>query len=270
MIRAAWRIVAALAALHAAACGVEVRSYERDNLTIHHLVVGIGNVWALEAPDGVVLVDLAEKGDADDIIQGLSQLGYAPADVGVAIVTHGHMDHAGPAKRLQQEGLRVALHEADIEIVEAGASPPPPSLTLEGELARNVLDVTFPAWTPDVVLRADALDLSVYGVPARVLHTPGHSRGSVVVVVDSAEDGGASDAFVGDVARGDDLWFGGKGNHEGEAKTHAFSENEAADHDHLDALLSMGVTTFFPGHGAYFSADSLRGWLADRALELQP
>lgn len=261
-MRALALLLTVLSVVASAGCGVEIRTYERVGVAIHHLVVGIGNVWVLETPDGVVTVDLAEKGDADEIIQGLAQLGYAPGDVALGIVTHGHMDHAGPGKRMQQEGMRIALHADDVEIVETGSSPPPQSLTLEGDLARNVLDVNFPPWTPDVVLDDNTTDLSVYGIPGRLLHTPGHSKGSVVVVLDSG------DAFVGDVARGDDLWIGGKGNHEGEAKTHAFSENEAADRDHLDALLGMGVTTFFPGHGAYFGAESLRGWLADRALEL--
>jgi hydroxyacylglutathione hydrolase len=246
-----------------AACGVEVRTYERPGVNIHHLVVGVGNVWVLESDDGVVMVDLAEKGDADEIIQGLSQLGYAPDDVGVAIITHAHMDHGGPVARLQDEGLRVALGGRDVDIAEAGNSPPGTDLIPEAGFVRLIVDTTFPPWTPDVFLDNEApLDLSVYGVPGRVLPMPGHTAGSVVVVLDTG------DAFVGDLVRGDAPWIGGKGNNEGEATTHFFSDDEKNDRDHLDELLGFGVDTFFPGHGPYFSADSLRGWLADRALEL--
>lgn len=257
-----------VAAAFTMGCGVEIRTYEREQLSIHHIVVGVGNVWALETDDGFVMVDLAEKGDADEIIQGLSQLGRTPEDVDIAVITHAHMDHGGPAGRLQQEGLRVALGAGDVAIAESGSSVPSTDLIPEAAIVRIVVDTSFPPWTPDLVLDTETapaapLDLNVFGVPARVLPMPGHTAGSVVVVTDDT-----GDAFIGDLTRGDAPWVGGKGNHEGEATTHFFSDNEKLDRDHLDQILNMGVQTFFPGHGPYFSADSLRGWLADRAEEL--
>ncbi len=244
-------------------CGVEIRTYERLGLNIHHIVVGIGNVWALETDEGIVLVDLSEKGDADEIVQGLAQLGHTPEEVALTVVTHAHMDHGGPAARMQDEGLRIALGQRDVDIAESGNSIPGQDLIPEAGLVRLIVDTSFPPWTPDVFLDdTTPLDLSVVGVPARVLPMPGHTGGSVVVVTDTG------DAFIGDLTRGDAPWVGGKGDNEGEATTHYFSDDEKSDRDHLDDLLGLGVETFFPGHGPYFSADSLRGWLADRALEL--
>ncbi len=46
----------------------------------------------------------------------------------------------------------------------------------------------------DLLLDDRGLDLAAYGVPGRVLHTPGHTQGSVSVVLASGE------AFVGDLA----------------------------------------------------------------------
>lgn len=255
-------LIAALA-LSCSACGVEIRSYPREGLSIHHLVVGVGNVWALESADGFALVDLSEKGDADEILLGLEQLGKRPADVGLVIVTHGHMDHAGPGKRMQQEGMGpLALGAADLSFVEDGLSPPPKSTGWEGEVARLVLDPSFPAWTPDLLFGDGPVSLAPYGFAGRVLPMPGHSAGSVVVVLDTG------DAFVGDLIRGDAPLVGGKGDHQGEAVTHVFSADERADRSHLDDVLALGVDTIFPGHGPFFDAASLRGWLADRAFEL--
>lgn len=49
----------------------------------------------------------------------------------------------------------------------------------------------FPKGRVDVVLRNEGLSLVDYGIPGRVIHTPGHTSGSVSV---SLETG---DAFVG-------------------------------------------------------------------------
>ena len=51
------------------------------------------------------------------------------------------------------------------------------------------------AGTPvDVVLEDEEFSMEPYGIQGRVLHTPGHSPGSMTLLLDSGE------AFVGDLA----------------------------------------------------------------------
>lgn len=242
-----------LLGLSALGCDPDVRTYERDDLSIHHVNVGIGNVYALEGDGGVVVVDLSEKGDLPDIERALDFIGIALNDITLVVMTHGHLDHLGPAKELQDKlDAPLALGESDAAFAEAGFSEPPKSQIPDGELVRPFLDKSFPAFTPDVLIGSE-LDLHPFGVPGRVAGTPGHTKGSVSVVLESG------DVFVGDLVRGTDEGDG----HQGVATTHYYSEDPIGDVSSLSTFASTG-NFFFPGHGPFFDRDSLNGFLVDR------
>ncbi len=263
-MRAARALAGCAAACCALACAPEVRTYERDRLAIHHFLVGIGNVWAVERTDGapgLALVDLSTKGDGDAILECLDEIGRKPEDVTLVLLTHGHFDHAGAGAQMQKAlDAPVALGAADLDFVQSGDSVPPRSLIIEGELARPFLDTRFPPFTPDILLDGD-VRLDDFGIPGQVLSVPGHTAGSVALVLDTG------DAFVGDLVRGVDEGSrhdpAGDDGHMGRASTHLYSEDVRADAEHLDRILGLGARTFFPGHGPYFDAASVRGWVTD-------
>jgi hydroxyacylglutathione hydrolase len=119
--------------------------------------------------------------------------------VDAILLTHGHVDHVGAAAELQElTGAPVMLHAADRFIYDLmplqasmiGTSPP-----ASAELDLSLVD--------GAVLRFGATEL-------RVLHTPGHSPGSVGFVL---EQGSEPRLFCGDTLfRGSvgrtDLWGG--------------------------------------------------------------
>ena len=52
-------------------------------------------------------------------LNGLTKLGLDPADIRYVIVSHGHYDHAGGAKLLQERfGARVLMSAADWDMLE--------------------------------------------------------------------------------------------------------------------------------------------------------
>jgi glyoxylase-like metal-dependent hydrolase (beta-lactamase superfamily II) len=176
--------------------------YEDDQVRIRKLCVGAyeNNVYVVAdaASDAAVVVDAAAE--ADRILA-------AAADVApiALLTTHGHFDHVGAAVEVSTSlGIPFSLHEADAPI--AGIEPDRP--LVEGEMA-------------------------VGGLTLRVLHTPGHTPGSMCVVA-----GGA-------VLTGDTLFPGGPGATHGVAAT--FTEIIASIEHRLltldPALLVM------PGHG---------------------
>ncbi|BBF94526.1 MBL fold metallo-hydrolase [Blastochloris tepida] len=120
-------------------------------------------------------------GDLDTIREALAELGVT---VDKILLTHGHIDHAGGAAELA-ESLGVPVegpHQADQFLLDA--------LTTQGNMygltgARPV--------TPNRYLE-DGDTVSVGELVFDVLHVPGHSPGSVVLV--DARDGFA---LVGDV-----------------------------------------------------------------------
>jgi len=71
----------------------------------YFLGTGIVAAWAVNTSDGIVLIDtLNNQADAEKYIEGgLRQLGLDPARIKTIIVSHGHGDHYGGARHLQDK-----------------------------------------------------------------------------------------------------------------------------------------------------------------------
>ncbi|MDF2566807.1 MAG: Zn-dependent hydrolase, including glyoxylase, partial [Oscillospiraceae bacterium] len=89
----------------------------------------------------------------------------------VIILTHGHFDHIGAAKELkEQSGAKVMIHEQDAEMLEDN---------------RKNLAVHFDVYDY-VPFKADALlkdgdTIELDELRMEVIHTPGHSKGSITL-----------------------------------------------------------------------------------------
>jgi glyoxylase-like metal-dependent hydrolase (beta-lactamase superfamily II) len=120
--------------------------------------------------DRPVLVDAGTPGNAGRILAGLKRHGVKPEAIGLVLITHTHGDHVGSLADVKKAiPAPVAVHRLDAESLRAGAGV-----------------------EPDVVLE-DEFDLRQYGVAGRVIWTPGHSPGSLSIIMES---GGA---VVGDL-----------------------------------------------------------------------
>jgi glyoxylase-like metal-dependent hydrolase (beta-lactamase superfamily II) len=84
------------------------------------------------------------------------------------LVTHAHIDHVGGALRLKRlTGAPILLNENDL-----------PLLAMM-ELQAGWVGVATPETAPPDECLADGLIVGLSSFPAQVLHTPGHSQGSV-------------------------------------------------------------------------------------------
>jgi glyoxylase-like metal-dependent hydrolase (beta-lactamase superfamily II) len=73
------------------------------------------NAWALQAGDGIVLVDtgMHERGSMADLERALERTGHAIADIRLIVITHAHPDHCGQAAPLaERAGCEVWIHPA--------------------------------------------------------------------------------------------------------------------------------------------------------------
>jgi len=166
------------------------------------------NVFLLRGDEGSILVDTGPPGKSDLILGRLGEHGVAPDDIRLILLTHGHTDHFGSAAELRERtGAPVAIHALDADAVRQGIHRPD-SLQPTGRLIALLIRIAVlrnlavpdraPAFEPDIVFEEE-FRLDDYGIAGRVLPTPGHTPGSVSVLLDSGE------AIVGDMVIGDFL-----------------------------------------------------------------
>lgn len=151
-----------------------------------------------------LLVDTGPSSSRLRLQRSLCALGVERIDW--IALTHSHYDHAGNARWARERyGARVIVHRAEARSLADGASDEPGVRPVgSNPLTRFVTD-TFPGrialglrfepCSGDVVVDEE-YDLSPLGLDARIIHTPGHSSGSMSVIV------GSSVALSGDAIFG--------------------------------------------------------------------
>ena len=213
-------------------------------LKITRIKLPLANAYLVQGRQ-TILVDTGAPGDDDRIVAAMEQAGVAPHDLALILLTHGHGDHAGSAGALaQRTGAPIALHRADLAQVQAGRNDRLNTTGLEARLIRPFVDKPFPAFTPSVLLDEDVslADLGVdLGEDAHMLPTPGHTPGSMALIL--PEQG---DAMVGDVLMGG--WMGGT-LRPTRPNVHYFVDDPAALQDSLARLLASNCTRWHVGHG---------------------
>ncbi len=171
--------------------------FEKDN-----------NVYLLESDGELALVDAGiELPQAFEALRrGLHARGYSLEQVSKVFVTHKHVDHAGLAARIHElSGAEVYVHEEDWPDVREYDTRYPevherylermrewglPAEVIEQMDATRRTFQELGRSAPAEPLR-DGEEIPVGAVTVRVLHTPGHTRGSACFLVDET-------LFVGD------------------------------------------------------------------------
>jgi metallo-beta-lactamase class B len=129
------------------------------------------SAWAVTTSQGIILVDtIWDYSVADEIVGGLKKLGLDPAQIKYALVTHGHRDHVGGAKYLQDHfGTRIILSAADWDLVEKS-----PRVTVKPKR--------------DMVA-TDSEKLTLGDTTLTLYLTPGHTLGTVSVLIPVTDNG---------------------------------------------------------------------------------
>ena len=125
------------------------------------------NSYLIDGPSRV-LIDPGHRNLYNHVEQGLKQLGLEFEDIDLVICTHGHPDHLEAVQLFKSNPTLFTLHEEEWQwIANAGKQMG----------AAFGLDVE--ALKPDFFLREG--ELSLDGLDLKVIHTPGHSPGSVTL-----------------------------------------------------------------------------------------
>ena len=194
----------------------------------------------LVVDDKAILIDAGHPGQADRILAAVRRAGVEERDISLLIHTHGHGDHAGSSAELKRRlGLPVAVHAADADLLRRGDNGRVTPRGLEGRLIAATVVRPYEPVEPDVVL-TEEVSLRPYGVDAQVLFTPGHTPGSLSVVL--PEHG----AIIGDLMLGGVL---GGAFFARRPRLHYFVDDEAAVPVSVAKILKHGPSTLYVGHG---------------------
>ena len=220
------------------------------SLSIHPIKLGVARCYVIQA-EGTILIDGGAPKQAGNFMKGIESLSINPKDIHLIVITHGHWDHIGSAKEIKEiTGAKIALHRNEKDWLEKSLMPLPPAVTLWGRIFAKIMAmfmplIHVPATTVDVALGDEELSLAEYGIPGRIIPTPGHSMGSVSVLLETG------DAFVGDLAMNGLPMRIGPG-------LPIFAEDLQKVKRSWQLLLDKGATTVYPAHGKPFPADAIR------------
>jgi glyoxylase-like metal-dependent hydrolase (beta-lactamase superfamily II) len=152
------------------------------------------NWYLVEGGGRVTIVDCGAPGYYAQLDQGLALLDRSRGHVDAIVLTHGHGDHVGFAEQARTElGVPVHVHEGDEELTttgkSAGKNEKPMAAYLRYPHAYKLMaHLTSSGGVPkpvqEVTTFRDDDELDVPGNP-RVVHTPGHTAGHVVFLLES-------------------------------------------------------------------------------------
>jgi metallo-beta-lactamase class B len=127
------------------------------------------SAWAVTTSAGIIVVDsIFGYSVEDEVVGGLRKLGLDPAGIKYVLVSHGHSDHSGGAKYLQEHfGAHVILSAADWDLLDRAPEPKPKR---------------------DMVA-TDGQKLTLGDTTLTMYITPGHTLGTISTLIPVKDNG---------------------------------------------------------------------------------
>jgi hydroxyacylglutathione hydrolase len=209
----------------------------RENLLLRNS--GGVNCYLVKTSPGFILIDTGFHDRRVALVKELETAGCKPGDLRLIVITHRDLDHTGNCAYLREKfRAKIAIHRDESEAVKSG------NMDLnrnnrKGRIARILLSFISlyrisDRFEPDVYLE-EGCDLSGYGLNAKILHLPGHSKGSIGILTASG------DLFCGDL-----LWNMGK------PSPKPNIDNLAELRASIEKVRNLKIKTVYPGHGETF------------------
>ncbi|KAA3640640.1 MAG: MBL fold metallo-hydrolase [Bacteroidetes bacterium] len=156
--------------------------------SVYQITLGPVNAFVID-DNGLTLIDTGYAGSTDRIFKSISKAGKNPEDIKRIILTHLHPDHAGSAAEIKRRlNIPLLAHELDADLIENGTGGRNPKVLSPGLLNWLVFHIfikrapmkTEPAQVDQRLTDNDVLDIAG---GLQVVHTPGHSKGHIALLL---------------------------------------------------------------------------------------
>lgn len=214
--------------------------------------LSLSNAYIVQG-EATILIDTGAPGEERKLIAALERQGIGLDEVRLILHTHVHSDHVGSTVALRQlADIPVAFHRADQRLAEQGHNGKLSGVGARGRIMAGIFNRSRFAAPAASFYLEDGMRLDDFGIAGVVRQTPGHTAGSVSLLLD---DGAA---IVGDVLMGGYMGGNIAGNR---PMPHYFMEDAQQATSSLDWLLAQQLHTLYVGHGGPLAADRIRARL---------
>lgn len=217
--------------------------------TITRLISGRSNVFLIQKGNSNILIDTSPRRYWNKLNSRLKKLHINKLDC--LILTHSHFDHADNAALIKEKYLaKVIIHKSEASNLKNGDFVMLKGTMLLSKFIVKILNsnispvVRCRPCIPDILVE-DFYDLRDYGLNAKIIHTPGHTKGSVSIIIDDEI------AIVGDAM------FGVFRN----SIMPPFADDKNLMIKSWARLLQTNCNLFLPSHGA-----SIKRKVAEKAI----
>jgi glyoxylase-like metal-dependent hydrolase (beta-lactamase superfamily II) len=213
------------------------------------------NFYLLKCKEGYLLIDAGWVGKYETFKKELHCIDIDMHSIRYLLLTHHHHDHAALVQNIRSEtDCRIIIHEAEVAYVEKGITYTNETkqfnlwLKLFDRLVSPFIHCNYDPIVlneDDIIIGDDDYDIfNLTGVRGKIVHTPGHSKGSLSLLLENG------DSFVGDVAMNILKAFG-------QQYRPVEAENYADVYKSWGKLIQHGTKTVYPSHGKRFQIEEL-------------
>jgi glyoxylase-like metal-dependent hydrolase (beta-lactamase superfamily II) len=136
--------------------------------------------YVLETQAGLAIIETGPASCHAALVEGLRQLGAAPAEVRHVFLTHIHLDHSGAAGWWAQQGAQVYVHGKGAPHLIDPSKLIQSATMIYGERMQQLWGEILPAPAERVTVLAEGAEVTLGEVQLSAWDTPGHARHHLV------------------------------------------------------------------------------------------
>lgn len=225
---------------------------------IIQLLSGRSNVFLLSNGKNNILIDCGVSRKGKTLYKRLKSLNINRLDC--LLLTHSHYDHTGNTTEIRNNyGAKVFIHRSEAAELSEGRFQMPKGTNFFTNLVIYNLGklilpfLKFKKHKFDILID-DYYDLKEYGFKAYLMHTPGHSGGSVSIIVDDEI------ALVGDTMFGVFKW----------SVFPPYADSPKQMIESWGKLLKTNCKIFLASHGTFKSRELLEKCYEKKSRKFAP